>query len=72
MATGPACVAGQSSPRDMGWRTLLDPYGATNKAEFFAVSSETFFEQPAAMQQLHPELFQLLNTYYKVDPRFWQ
>jgi len=28
---------------DHGIRTLLDHYGATNKAEFFAVSSETFF-----------------------------
>jgi len=52
--------------------TLLDHYGATNKAEFFAVSSETFFEQPRMLQQQHPQLFELLSVYYRVDPRKWQ
>ena len=52
--------------------TLLDHYGATNTAEFFAVSSETFFEQPRKLQHQHPELFGLLSTYYRVDPRQWQ
>lgn len=51
--------------------TLLDYYGATNPAEFFAVVTEVFFEQPQAMQQLHPELFSELKHYYKVDPRDW-
>jgi len=31
--------------KETGRRTLLDHYGATNKAEFFAVASETFFER---------------------------
>jgi len=52
--------------------TLLDHYGATNTAEFFAVSSETFFEQPRKLAHQHPELFDLLSTYYRVDPRRWQ
>jgi len=57
--------------RDRGRRTLLDHYGATNKAEFFAVSSETFFELPQELRQQHAELFELLSTYYRVDPRKW-
>ena len=58
--------------RDNATRTLLDHYGATNKAEFFAVSSETFFEQPRRLCAEHGELFDLLMKYYKLDPRNWQ
>ena len=57
--------------RDHGIRTLLDHYGATNKAEFFAVSTETFFELPHDFHQQHAELFDLLSTYYRIDPRQW-
>lgn len=53
-------------------RTLLDHYGATNLAEFFAVASETFFEQPSELKQKHSKLFELLIKYYHVDPRNWQ
>ena len=55
-----------------GTRTLLDHYGATNPAEFFAVSTETFFEQPHELQTEHPELFRLLSLYFHVDPTEWQ
>jgi hypothetical protein len=51
--------------------TLLDYYGATNPAEFFAVVTEVFFEQPQAMHQRHPDLFNELKGYYRVDPRDW-
>jgi hypothetical protein len=55
-----------------GGRTLLDHYGATNPAEFFAVATETFFEQPDAMAKRHQELFGVLKDYYRVDPRDWR
>jgi Mlc titration factor MtfA (ptsG expression regulator) len=55
-----------------GRHTLLDHYGATNRAEFFAVASETFFELPHEMQREHADLFRLLSAYYQVDPRQWQ
>src|SRR5437879_339650 len=42
---------------DTGIPTLLDTYGATNPAEFFAVSVEAFFERPAALRGRHPKLF---------------
>ncbi len=54
-----------------GNQTVINDYGATNKAEFFAVCSETFFEKPRQMQQQHSELFQLLLKYYRIDPRNW-
>lgn len=51
---------------------LMDYYGATNPAEFFAVATETFFEKPQQMVKLHPALFAQLSQYYKIDPRQWQ
>jgi Mlc titration factor MtfA (ptsG expression regulator) len=53
-------------------RSLLDHYGATNPAEFFAVATETFFEKPRQMAKNHSELFRLLTHYYRIDPRSWQ
>ena len=38
----------------------INPYGATNKAEFFAVASEYFFERPELLKENHPELYSLL------------
>jgi len=49
-------------------RTVLDKYGGTNPAEFFAVASETFFEQPEALRRKHRELYEQLALFYKQDP----
>jgi Mlc titration factor MtfA (ptsG expression regulator) len=54
-----------------GKRSLIDHYGATNPAEFFAVSTETFFEKPTQMAKHHAELFEVLKCYYRTDPREW-
>lgn len=48
--------------------SVLDPYGATNKAEFFAVATETFFEKPAHLKREHPELYEQLKRFYGQDP----
>ena len=58
--------------KTQGRRTLIDHYGATNPAEFFAVSAETFFEQPHELRAEHPELFRLLKLYFHEDPSEWQ
>ena len=55
-----------------GGKTLIDLYGATNPAEFFAVATETFFEKPRRMAEHHAELFKVLRDYYRIDPREWQ
>jgi Mlc titration factor MtfA (ptsG expression regulator) len=41
-------------------RSDINPYGATNEAEFFAVVSEYFFERPKLLKEKHPELYELL------------
>ena len=48
--------------------TDIDPYGATNPAEFFAVVTEMFFESSAALKQRHPALYQQLSAFYRQDP----
>lgn len=50
---------------------LIDPYAATDAAEFFAVVSEHFFEQPAALAAAHAELYGEFAQYYGVDPLNW-
>ncbi|MDE2081466.1 MAG: zinc-dependent peptidase [Burkholderiales bacterium] len=49
----------------------IDAYAATSPAEFFAVVSEHFFEQPQLLAQHHGALFAELARYYGVDPRDW-
>ena len=51
-----------------GRQTLLNTYGATNPAEFFAVLVETFFERPVALRERHPDLYDLMTCYFKQDP----
>lgn len=51
--------------------TLIDDYGATNPAEFFAVVTETFFEKPRLLRKRHPELYDQLAQYYCQDPATW-
>ncbi|MBN2565224.1 MAG: zinc-dependent peptidase, partial [Candidatus Eisenbacteria bacterium] len=46
-------------------RVLLDEYAAENPAEFFAVATEFFFEKPAQLKARHPQLFALLNRFYR-------
>ncbi|MFM6926486.1 MAG: zinc-dependent peptidase [Ferruginibacter sp.] len=41
-------------------RSDINPYGATNEAEFFAVVSEYFFERPDLLKEKHPDLYNLL------------
>jgi len=53
---------------DRNRKTVIDKYGATNPAEFFAVITETFFEKPRQMKAKHPELYEQLVEFYKQDP----
>lgn len=47
----------------------LNPYGGTNRTEFFAVACEQFFENPLRMEQNHPELYRLLQKIFRQDTR---
>ena len=46
----------------------LDPYAATDTAEFFAVSSEAFFVNPLPLSEALPRWYELLAQYYRQDP----
>jgi Mlc titration factor MtfA (ptsG expression regulator) len=48
--------------------TLLDPYGASGPEEFFAVASESFFVNAAAMKKEHPDVYGMLSRFYRQDP----
>ena len=52
-------------------KAVMNKYGTTNPAEFFAVATETFFEKPKQMKKKHPELYDELKDYYKLDPLEW-
>ncbi|MCA9190177.1 MAG: zinc-dependent peptidase [Planctomycetales bacterium] len=47
--------------------SILDCYGASNQAEFFAVCSETFFQAPYQLKLEWPEVYDLLSQFYNLD-----
>lgn len=53
---------------ETGSQGVLDHYGATDHAEFFAVATEAFFERPAELQRERPVLYDALRSYYRQDP----
>lgn len=55
-----------------GRRTLLDTYGATNVAEFFAVATEAFFEKPRQMKRRKSDLYETMQSFYRQDPADWR
>jgi len=45
----------------------INPYGGSNRAEFFAVASEYFFERPKLLKKNHPQLYNLMEKAFKQD-----
>lgn len=56
---------------DAGRQTVMDPYGATNPAEFFAVATETYFEKAKQLKEDAPALYEQLKGFYGLDPMEW-
>jgi MtfA peptidase len=56
---------------ERGEQTVIDPYGAEHLAEFFAVATETFFEQPRSLREAHPRLYGELQRFFALDPAAW-
>ena len=56
---------------DAGERSFLDPYAAVDRGEFFAVASETFFEEPAVLARERPALYRAFSDVYRLDPAAW-
>lgn len=50
-----------------GEEPFLDPYGSESPAEFFAVATESYFEDGAEMRRRHPDLYRILKSFYRVD-----
>lgn len=50
-----------------GYRILIDDYGLTQESEFFAVSSELYFQRPMELAEYHPNVYRLLKQFYVVD-----
>jgi Mlc titration factor MtfA (ptsG expression regulator) len=64
----------EGEPRTGSPRTpfpFFTPHAADNEAEFFADATEAFFCRPHDLKALHPEMFDLLGAYYRVDPGAW-
>jgi MtfA peptidase len=66
-----SAMAQVQHPHEASESEVLDFYGATEPAEFFAVATETFYEKPCQLAERHPQLFDQLRKYYGVDPRDW-
>ena len=56
---------------ERGEETFLDAYGAKNPAEFFAVVTEAFFEQPHELNENSPALYTELKSFFRQDPSVW-
>ena len=52
----------------LGREGAVDLYAAENPAEFFAVTSELFFEQPDALHGQYPGVYRQLAAFYRQDP----
>jgi Mlc titration factor MtfA (ptsG expression regulator) len=53
---------------DSGEETTIDPYAAELPGEFFAVTSEVFFEDPLLLREEYPEVYEQLCLFYRQDP----
>ena len=51
--------------------SLIDAYGASNPAEFFAVVTEVFFERPRELAAEAPAVYAELVALYRVNPTEW-
>jgi MtfA peptidase len=52
--------------------TFLDPYGAEDPAEFFAVLAEAFIALPGELQQEDPALYGAMKRLLGIDPASWR
>jgi Mlc titration factor MtfA (ptsG expression regulator) len=51
-----------------GHHTAIDPYAAVSPAEFFAVTTEVFFEIPRRLYEAYPRVYQVFAQFYLQDP----
>ena len=61
------CTSAYDEVRAQG-SPVLRPYAGTNPAEFFAVATEVFFNQPHELCEHEPALYGELRSFYGQDP----
>lgn len=65
----PRHVDPESAAADRWYAHLpLDPYAATDEAEFFAVSGEAFFVAPDLLAEAFPDWYRELVAFFRQDP----
>jgi len=57
-----------SARLDRGEEPWIDPYAVQDPAEFFAVTSELFFDVPADLKAEYPAVYDQLARFYRQDP----
>jgi MtfA peptidase len=68
---GKVDAADRKAERDGGAaldRLPVDPYASESPAEFFAVTSEAFFETPEKLAPAYPSVYEQLRLFYRQDP----
>ncbi|MET0014901.1 MAG: M90 family metallopeptidase [Sedimenticola sp.] len=53
---------------EAGEITSIHQYAASQPAEFVAVLSEVFFEQPGVIMREYPEVYEKFRTFFRQDP----
>ena len=53
---------------------VLDDYAISNpnRAEFFSCATESFLERSVELKKTNPEIYSILQSFYKLDPASWQ
>ncbi len=55
---------------DAGEASAIDDYATTDPSEFFAVTSEYFFDAPGVLENEYPAVYTRLCEFYRQRPRF--
>ncbi|MDB4835385.1 zinc-dependent peptidase [Cyclobacteriaceae bacterium] len=61
-------IVHQETERIFNQKSDINPYGATNRAEFLAVIGEYFFESPEILKKKHPKLYKDLVQVFHQEP----
>jgi MtfA peptidase len=59
--------AAHKARAERGEPSLLRDYAITNEAEYFAVATEVYFEQPNEMRDALPDVYAAMLAFYRVD-----
>jgi MtfA peptidase len=51
--------------------SVMDAYGSSAPAEYFAVATESFFERPRALADEAPQVYAELARLYWLNPAAW-